>query len=138
VVENPPRHEPVGAERSGKVELEQVLVRVELEPEEPAVTFFRPASVDAQAGVAATVGPPDEKEPGPAQRRQVRAEVRLDRLRDAALGQLVTSPETAVLDEEPVVDAARGRGERLAVRLGDLGAEGSRARAYPDSTTQIT
>ena len=43
------------------------------------------------------------------------AEVLLDLVREPASGQGVAGPEPSVLDQEPVVDPAGGRGQRLVV-----------------------
>ena len=50
-------------------------------------------------------------------------EVLLERARKARAVNRVVSPEAAVLDQDPGVDAARGRRERLCVRERGLGAE---------------
>ena len=58
---------------------------------------------------------------------------------EAAAGECVARPEPSILDEEPVIDSARGRGEGLVVLARDVRAEGPRLR-QPASwvTRQIT
>src|SRR5215203_692327 len=61
------------------------------------------------------VGTPDEEEPSVGRVRHLVAQVSFDLVGQAASGYGVSRPEAAVLDEEPVVDSAGGRAERLVV-----------------------
>ena len=82
---------------------------------------------------------PDEQQPPVRYRRNLLAEMLLHLVGEAAAGECVAGPEPSILDEEPVVDSARGRGERLVVLAREVRAEGPRLR-QPASwvTTQIT
>ena len=71
---------------------------------------------------------PDEEQPAVRHRRDLLAQVLLDLVGEAAAGERVARPEAAVLDEEPVVDPAGGRGERLVVLAREVRAEGPRLR----------
>ena len=98
-----------------EVEPDQVVVTLELEPAQVAPVLRRPGHEREQPVLAATLGPADEEDArvrqpcalGPQVGLQLRAQ------RRAVDG--VVRPEPAILEQDPRVDAARGRCERLCV-----------------------
>jgi hypothetical protein len=117
--------------RRGQVEIEQLLVAADLRVEERPAALRRGAPEGPQRRVPAPVRAAHEEElrvrPGVA----LLGEVRLDLVGEPAPAERVARPEAPVLDEDPVVDAAGGGGERLGVRSRDLGAELLRAFRHP-------
>ena len=98
------------------------------------------AAVKARSrGCRLPVRSPDEQQAPVRDRRDLLAQVLLHLVGETAAGERVARPEAAVLDEEPVVDPARGCGERLVVLAREVRAEGPRLR-QPSScvTRQIT
>src|SRR5581483_1856626 len=80
------------------------------------------APEDCEAGATPAPGPADEQELRVRPCRNLLAQVRLDPVGEAASANGLVTPEAAVFDEQPVVDPARGRGERLGMLDRDLGA----------------
>ena len=75
----------------------------------------RAEEANATNSGGAAIGPADEEEPAVPDRGNLVAEVLLDLVGEPAAGQRVPRPETSVLDQEPVVDPAGGRAQRLVV-----------------------
>jgi hypothetical protein len=110
-------------ERGGEVEVDEIVVAVELERVEALRAGPRRAEVERSAAVRAALGLLDEEETGVRQARELVAEVSLEPRGEEAAAEDVAVPEAAVLDEDPVVDAARGRREGLGAAARDLRAE---------------
>ena len=110
-------------ERGGEVESEQVVLVLDLQLEEPLLPGLRRAEEHAPPGLRAALGLLDEQEARALERGELSAQVRLQLRREQAVAEDVSRPGPAVLDQEPVVDAAGRRRERLLARARDGRAE---------------
>jgi hypothetical protein len=108
-----------------KVDREQVVVPLELEPTEAPLGLGRACDEREQPVAAPPLGPADEEDPAVRRPRPLGREVALQLRGERRAVDRVVPPEAAVLDQDPGVDPARGRGERLLVRPRGLGAEWS-------------
>src|SRR5712691_4731783 len=107
-----------------EVEVEEVLIAAELGAEEPAAALGRGAPEDGETVAAASLGASDEQRLGRAQSPGALTQMLLDGYRQSAAGKRVVTPDSAVLDEDPVLDPAGSGAERLSVLARDLRAEG--------------
>jgi hypothetical protein len=119
------------------VEPAELLVMCDVEPAETLLTLAGVGDVDGQCRVMPAVGPPDQQEARARMDRPKLPQARFDLIREAAPDERVGAPEPAVLDEQPAVDPACRRTERLVVLARDVGTEGS-GWAHSLSTTQMT
>jgi hypothetical protein len=101
--------------RSVELEADQIVVPFELEPPESALAPRAAGDEDNEPVPAASLGSTDEEDPRVRQPRALRAQVRLQLLAQRRRVDGVVCPEPAVLDQDPGVDAAGGRAERLRV-----------------------
>lgn len=106
--------------RGREVEPPQVVVGLEGGAAQLLLTLARRRGVRAQLLAAAAVRPADEGETRVLPRTQLLAERVLGLVGEPARAKRVRPPEAAVLDQQPMVDAARGRGERLVVLQRDV------------------
>ena len=106
-----------------EVEAEQLVLVLDLELEEPLLPGPRRAEEHATARVGPALRLLDEQEPRVRERRDLGAQVLLQLRREQAPTERVPRPGSPVLDQDPVVDAAGGRRERLPARARDGRAE---------------
>ena len=106
-----------------KIELEQVVVALELDAAQRPLRLGRARHERDEPVPAAALLAADEEDPALRQGGPLPAEVRLQLGRERRAVHGVVSPEPAVLDQDPRVDPAGRRAERLGVRERDLGAE---------------
>ncbi len=106
-----------------EVEPDQVVVAFELEPAKLTAFLRRPCYEREQPLLAAALGPADEEDASVRQARALGAQIRLQLGAERRAVDGVVSPEAAVLDQDPRVDAARGRRERFRVGPRRLRAE---------------
>ena len=107
-----------------EVEPAEVLVGLELGPRNGGLARPRGGRERDELGPPSAIGAPHEQEPAVRHRAHLVEQVLLDLVGEAASGERVPGPEPAVLDQEPVVDSAGGRGERLVVLAREIRAEG--------------
>ncbi len=112
-----------GQERAGEVDAADVVLVLDLEPEEPLPPRHGRADVYGAASLQAALRPLDEEKARTLERLELRAQMLLELRREQASSEHVARPGAAVLDEDPVVDAAGGRRERLVARARDRRAE---------------
>jgi hypothetical protein len=113
--------------RRGEVEVEQVVVPVE--PERAQRRLGAGAADErGQPVLPAPLGAPDEEDPRVREPPPLGGEVRLDLRRERRAVDGVVRPEAPVLEQDPGVDPARGRVQRLGVRVGRVRAEGPSRR----------
>ena len=113
------------SERAGEVDAADVVLVLDLEPEEPLPPRYGRADVHGAARLRAALRLLDEEEARTLERVELRAQMLLQLRREQASSEHVARPGAPVLDEDPVVDAAGGRGERLVARARDGRAEGA-------------
>jgi hypothetical protein len=107
-----------------EVEGGQVVVPLELELEEALFARPRATEVDEAPTLTAKLRLLHEQETRVRQLAELVPEMSLEALGKEAAAEDVPVPEPAVFDEDPVIDAARGRSERLLAGVRDFGAEG--------------
>jgi hypothetical protein len=117
-----------GLGQGGEVEPHQVVHVPDFEPQEEASLLGRPCEVDHSSLARSPLWTADEEESGSREGAQLFPERGLDALREQTFAEDVAVPDPPVLDQEPVVDPARRRLERLAGLGGDVGAEGPTRR----------
>jgi hypothetical protein len=105
-----------GVARRLEVEVEQVLVAVEPQPAERRLAGGA-ADEAGEPLLAAPLAAADEEDPRVRQPPPLGREVRLHLRREGGAVDRVVRPQAAVLEQDPGVDAARGRVQRLAVRV---------------------
>ncbi|MBA2299003.1 MAG: hypothetical protein H0W14_13325, partial [Actinobacteria bacterium] len=108
---------------SCELELEQVVVAFELEPPQLRLGLGRARDEGDESVPAAALGAADEEDAALGEPRSLLAEVGLQLARERRADNRVVGPETAVLDQDPRIDAARRGCERLGVGERDLGTE---------------
>jgi hypothetical protein len=123
--------------RGRQVEPAQVVVGLEGRAAQLLLALARGRGVRPQLAAAAPIGSADEDETRVLARMQLPAQRVLGLVGEPARTKRVRAPQAAVLDEEPVVDPARGRSERLVVLPRDVGTEAREARRAPGSATQV-
>ena len=106
----------------------KVVLVLELEPEEALLAGRRRGEEHAPPVLRPPLGLLHEEQARGAERLQLLPKVRLEPRREEAPAEDVATPGAAVLDQDPVVDPARRRGDRLLARPGDGGAEGPSPR----------
>jgi hypothetical protein len=105
-----------------EVEPDQVVVALELEP--PQLGRAGRARDEGEQPVAsATLAAADEEDPRVRQPAALGAQILLQLAAQRRAVDGVVRPQAAVLEQDPGVDATRGRGERLPVRARGLRAE---------------
>ena len=127
VVDVPERRRFAG-ERIREIGAVKVVLVLELESEEPLVTGPRRREKHAPAALRAPLRLFHEEQARGTEHLELLPQVRLQPRREEAPAEDVAAPGTAVLDQNPGVDPARRRAERLAVLPGDGGAEGPALR----------
>ena len=110
-----PRRLP-GRKRGGEVEAQQVFQVIDLELVEALLPDLRRPEVDAAAAVRPVLGLLQEQEARGRERVKLLAQVRLQPVREEAASEHVAVPHAAVLEQDPVVDPAGRRRERLGAR----------------------
>src|SRR4051812_2325557 len=106
-----------------QIELSEIVVRLELGAGDLRVAGLRGRGERDEVGTTPAIRAPDEKEPSMVRCRDLVSEVSLDLVGEAAPGNGVSRPQAPVLDQEPVVDSAGGRAERLIVLAREVRAE---------------
>ena len=109
--------------RGLEVESDQVVVPVEVEAARLAATARGTGEEDDQPFVPAPFGAADEEDARVREPAALGAKERLQLGAQRRVVDRVVRPEPAVLDQDPRVDAARRRSDRLAVRQRRLRAE---------------
>jgi hypothetical protein len=102
--------------RACEVDAVEVVLVLDLERQKALCTGSRRRDEHVPAALRPAVGTPYEEESRGAEHVKLLAQVLLQPRREQAVAERVAPPRAAVLDQEPVVDAARGRRERLSVR----------------------
>src|SRR5213079_1272123 len=90
-----------------------------------------------ELGTSPAIGSPHEQNPAVRDRADLLAQALLDLVGETAACEGVPRPETPVLDQEPVVDPAGGRYERLIVLASEIRAE-RRARPLRQPASCVT
>ena len=124
-------------ERGDQVDLAEVVVVLDVQSEEPFVAGKRAADHDATEALRAPFGLPHEQQAGMRQRGELLPEMRLQGRGEQASTQNVAAPRPSVLDEQPVVDPARARRERLAAGARHHSAEGPTRRRVPPGVRSL-
>ena len=106
-----------------EIHADQVIVPLQLEPPELARARRRAGDEGHKPVAAASLGPSDEEDPCVRQPFALGAQVRLQIPAQRRPVDGVVCPEPAILDQDPRVDTARGRRERLGVCERRLGAK---------------
>ena len=106
-----------------ELDSEQIVVVLELEPSQLALRLGRPRYEGREPVPATTLGAPDEEDTALREQAPLLGEVGLQRVGEDRADDRVVGPETAVLDQDPRIDAARRGCERLGVGERDLGTE---------------
>ena len=104
-----------GGTAGQQIEATEILVVLELETRQRLRTGPGRGGEGDELRPAPAVRAADEEKASVRHRGNLGAEVLLDLVGEPASGQRVSRPEPSVLDQEPVVDPARGRGQRLVV-----------------------
>ena len=99
-----------------EVKPDQVVVTLELDAAELALARRRPGEEGKEPVAAAPLGATDEEDAGVRQTDALGDEMGLQGAAERRAVDGVVRPEAAVLDQDPGVDPARGRAERLLVR----------------------
>jgi len=110
-------------EGGGEVETDEIVVVIELEREESLAARERRAEEELAASVGAPVRLLHEEKARVAKAVELLPEVGLELRREEASAEHVAIPEAPVFDEDPVVDSAGGRSERLGAAARDVGAK---------------
>ena len=110
-----------------EVERAQLLVRRERRAAQALLSLARRCRVGAELLPPAAVRAADEEQPRARAGVHLLAQGLLHLVGEPRRSQRVGPPQPAVLDEQPVVDAARRRAERLAVVPRHVAAEGTAA-----------
>ena len=105
---------PAGVARP-QVDGAEILVGLELEARQALLALPGRGGKSDELRPAPAIGSTDEEEPAVRNRGNLVAEVLLDLVREPASRQRVAGPEPSVLDQEPVIDPAGGRSQRLVV-----------------------
>ena len=98
-----------------QVDAAEILVGLELEARQALLALPGRGGIRDELRPAPAIGSTDEEEPAVRNRGDLVAEVLLDLVREPASRQRVARPEPSVLDQEPVIDPAGGRSQRLVV-----------------------
>ena len=104
---------PDGRPRRLEVEADQVVVPVQLEAAQLAVSARGAREEGEQPVAAPPLAAADEEDPGMREPAPLGDQERLQLLAQRRAVDGVVRPEPAVLDQDPCVDTARGRAERL-------------------------
>jgi len=114
---------PDGRARGLEVEPDQVVVPVELEPAELSLGSSSARDEGEQPVLAAPLAAANEEDPRMREPAALGAEERLQLLAQRRAVDRIVRPQPAVLEQDPCVDTARRRADRLRVRKRRLGTE---------------
>ena len=127
-VSDGPQRRAVAGERARQVDAVEVVLVLDLEPEKTLPAGLRRRQEHAPEALDTPLGLLHEEQARGAERLELLPKMRLEPRREEAPAEDVATPGAAVLDQDPVVDPARRRAERLLARPRDGGAEGPSSR----------